>query len=769
MANNLSNFSGLPFFTRLDGQDFRKEYSGGAIPHYIAAPIKTLIPFQFNVPQGTDINSCSLFNIEDGKEADITSQMEEAGLTVLNGGRVYDNLLFPADKILQNVIFKAGPVYIVIRTTSGTYYSEIFTLITTVTGYMKVSWRSNEDMNLMGGRKILFPKGFYFTMYVPAELSNPTYNFEEQATDRLGKTYIETQVSRKTYNFSFIATEPLMDALRLMRMCELKSITNRGVTYEPIDFGMDVQWTSQPNYCLCDVSFSTDNVAINLGGYDDNSTGYTFTHDFKGNSSLTESGATIKFNITSTSWDGSAALFGSESSRADVKISVGEDSNGVFPITIIIPPLERGNEPQDFSIDFNQIDSGNTLSIGFSQSNNILSAPEMDLWLNSEAPENVSDFASIPVVSSKNGKFDGAKAWVHDSDGTLDITATTDATWVDTYILNMGDKETRGNLFVDAIVGEPNDTTDIRTANLTIRQTSTGKTLTRKIRQLPKGQTFTLRSSIGAIVSRQIFKDGKAHNLSLTKSINGKETEIGLNVKANKEPNSVLAGWTEIGGTGDSPSTEIQKKIWIVQYPGSNLEKRLVPDTSTSDITFDYRGSDWTTANDMRLLVAVDENGSVMKDNCTANVGAAWLHWRTAPNTGSVWLWCDANNDYPTSKRNTTVTVTNGTISKTYNVTQYGRNWSWWIDFQRTKDLASLDERSADYTNIELSASSGRLILMGIKVTVSDESWIHVTETSTLKYRIKIDHNDGNDRSGWIMWQDGNGKNIAVPVIQRGA
>lgn len=359
------NFSPLPFFDSLDKQDFRKEYAHSATNRYIGVPVDTLMPFQFTIAKGDKITKAEFFNKEDGKATDITQQLMEAGLTVLDGGESFDNALFPADKKIKDSPFKIGPAYLIITTDSGKYYSEYFTLISDTSGYLKMSWRSSRTFDLPYDRHILFGKGFTFWMLVPTELSNPTYSFTEQASERMGYTFIESQVSKKSYNFSFIATEPLMDALRLARMCPLKAITNRGERYVPTDFTLDVSWTAQPNFCSCDVSFSTDDVLVrNRGGY--NNVKYIFTSDYKDPGEISSDGKTIGFMITSRTWDGQPLKFThKESDGVKVDIIPQPDKS----LSLIHITLEK-TTPETFtakSVTFTQEQSGLVLEYSWRQ------------------------------------------------------------------------------------------------------------------------------------------------------------------------------------------------------------------------------------------------------------------------------------------------------------------------------------------------------------------------------------------------------------------
>ena len=120
---------------------------------------------------------------------------------------------------------------------------------------------------------------FKFKCYLPTQIGKPEYDFEEEATERMGYTFIESQVSKKLYKFTFLAPEYLCDALRIVRLCNDKQITSKGQVYGLTTFNMKPEWEEQGDLAAVECEFETDTVISNIGGYEP-VLGGDFNNDF---------------------------------------------------------------------------------------------------------------------------------------------------------------------------------------------------------------------------------------------------------------------------------------------------------------------------------------------------------------------------------------------------------------------------------------------------------------------------------------------------------
>ena len=96
----------------------------------------------------------------------------------------------------------------------------------------------------------------------------------------MGYTFIESQVSKKIYKFTFIAPEYLCDALRIVRLCENKRITNKSQVYDLTTFNMEPKWEDQGDLASVECEFETDTVIANIGGYTPELAGGDFNDDY---------------------------------------------------------------------------------------------------------------------------------------------------------------------------------------------------------------------------------------------------------------------------------------------------------------------------------------------------------------------------------------------------------------------------------------------------------------------------------------------------------
>lgn len=277
LVNN--NISPLPFYDDISLQNHRKEYAYGNIYPLISFS-NAILPFQFMTEK--DISSFSRIELFyfDGSEPsiDIKDNLVDAGLEVIK----YDDFClwkYPGIFPINGIKYE-GRYYIGILTNKGTWlYSDIFTSVNKVEDCILIEYSNSYNFEFKGGI-IDFSNGFKFKCYLQTKIGKPEYSFEEEATERMGYTFIESQVSKKTYKFTFIAPEYLCDALRIVRMCDSKHITSGKQKYDMITFSMKPSWEDQGDLASVECSFEADTVIANIGGYKPSITGGDFNSDF---------------------------------------------------------------------------------------------------------------------------------------------------------------------------------------------------------------------------------------------------------------------------------------------------------------------------------------------------------------------------------------------------------------------------------------------------------------------------------------------------------
>lgn len=274
LVNN--NISPLPFYDNIALQNHRKDYAYGQVYPLITYK-NMLLPFQVVLASGTSISWVRLYNFNTGKFIDITSSMKENGLTIKSytGFKV---LKYPGTLPVVEIKHE-GLYYLAISISGLTIYSDAFTVCNRVDDYLLLEYSNSYNFELKGGM-VDFSDNFKFKCYLNTQVGRPEYDFEEEATERMGYTFIESQVSKKIYKFTFLAPEYLCDALRIVRLCENKKITSKLQVYDLTTFSMEPEWEDQGDLASVECEFETDTVIANIGGYTPELLGGDFNNDF---------------------------------------------------------------------------------------------------------------------------------------------------------------------------------------------------------------------------------------------------------------------------------------------------------------------------------------------------------------------------------------------------------------------------------------------------------------------------------------------------------
>lgn len=276
LVNN--NISPLAFYDDIALQNHRKSYAFGQVFPLITYK-NYLLPFQletvFNDDYTASVN-VSLVDYNTSHRMDITSSIKDAGLIVKAVGEhrlIEYPALFPLDRSIPE-----GLYYLRISLRGYDYYSEVFCVKNSVDDCILLEWGNSYNLEMYNGA-IDF-EGFRFKCYIQTQIGRPEYTFEEEATERLGYSFIESQVSKKTYKFTFLAPEYLCDALRIVRLCDFKRITQGSEVYDLTSFSMEAKWQEQGDLASVEAEFDTSTVIANLGGYAPKLSNTDFNNDF---------------------------------------------------------------------------------------------------------------------------------------------------------------------------------------------------------------------------------------------------------------------------------------------------------------------------------------------------------------------------------------------------------------------------------------------------------------------------------------------------------
>lgn len=274
LVNN--NISPLPFYDNIALQNHRKDYAFGQVYPLITYR-NMLLPFQVVLASGTSISWVRLYNFNTGKFIDISTSIKENGLKLVSYTG-FNVLKYPGTLPVVEIKHE-GLYYLAISISGLTIYSDVFTVCNRVDDYLLLEYSNSYNFELKGGM-VDFSDNFKFKCYLNTQVGRPEYDFEEEATERMGYSFIESQVSKKIYKFTFLAPEYLCDALRIVRLCENKKITSKLQTYDLTTFNMEPEWEDQGDLASVECEFETDTVIANIGGYTPELLGGDFNNDF---------------------------------------------------------------------------------------------------------------------------------------------------------------------------------------------------------------------------------------------------------------------------------------------------------------------------------------------------------------------------------------------------------------------------------------------------------------------------------------------------------
>lgn len=272
------NISPLPFYNEKKEQNHNKDYAFGQVFPLITYK-NFLLPFQFNVDKGlSEVQEILLFKYGTNDSIDITQSCLDNGFQIRQWG-TYNTVKYPGSLPIPE-IGQEGLYYLRIMLSDESVYSEVFTITNRVDDYVKLEYSNDYNFQSASTGIIDFSDGFKFRCYLATQIGKPEYTFEEEATERMGFTFIESQVSKKVHKFTFLAPEYLCDALRLVRLCSNKQLTDKYKTYDAMTFSMEPKWEEQGDLAAVECEFETDTILANVGGYQPVLSGGDFNNDY---------------------------------------------------------------------------------------------------------------------------------------------------------------------------------------------------------------------------------------------------------------------------------------------------------------------------------------------------------------------------------------------------------------------------------------------------------------------------------------------------------
>lgn len=262
-----NNFSVLPWYTDIREQNHRRSYAYGSV-YPLYTMVNTLLPFQIiRTKRNNAISAVKLYTVDGVFVSDITETMSETGLQVVNF-ESYDVIVYTASFPMATNIGQ-GQYYATLTDGVDTWFSEVFTYVNDLSGYLKVEWYDKENLFFDSGMIVYQNPTFKNRLYLATELGKPDYTFEEEGETRNGYFFPEKQLSEKTYKCTILAPEYLCDVMRFIRMADYVTVTDKyGRKYDCDTFLITPKWQTQGNLASVEIEFETDTVVKKIGrGY----------------------------------------------------------------------------------------------------------------------------------------------------------------------------------------------------------------------------------------------------------------------------------------------------------------------------------------------------------------------------------------------------------------------------------------------------------------------------------------------------------------------
>lgn len=284
MIQRNNNLSPLPFYDNIDEQNHYKSYAYGEV-YPLYTPVGSIPPFQLIIPHTTaTVSNVTLYKVATATGTNITSAINAAGLIKENfAANGYDVVLYPSMNV-TNFSTAEGRYYIVVQLTNGDrYYSDIFTMVGDMSGYLNLMWWDLNDLE-MDNARIVYKDGavacYRNQLWLQTQLGKPDYDFTEEGETRDGYFFAEKMVSEKKYKCTILAPEYLCDVMRFIRMSDRVYVTDKnGIQYRCDTFLITPKWEQQGDLASVEIEFTCDTVAKKIGkGYVD--TGADFNNDY---------------------------------------------------------------------------------------------------------------------------------------------------------------------------------------------------------------------------------------------------------------------------------------------------------------------------------------------------------------------------------------------------------------------------------------------------------------------------------------------------------
>lgn len=146
-----------------------------------------------------------------------------------------------------------------------TWWSERFIVMNHISDKIKINYWHNEDFTLPLGT-MRYYNGYKNNYIVQSKIRSPEYI---EAEEKVEKNLVNLPIVRssdKRYRFKFLASEYMLDSIKLIWQHHNITIENEGLTYTVDDFNFNIEeWDEKGFFAYCVCEFTANEVVTTTG------------------------------------------------------------------------------------------------------------------------------------------------------------------------------------------------------------------------------------------------------------------------------------------------------------------------------------------------------------------------------------------------------------------------------------------------------------------------------------------------------------------------
>lgn len=202
-----------------------------------------------------------IVNLSDDTETDITADVLATGGSIIPISDTEDVISF-ASTLQIATAFSSGTYYLKITDGQNSWVTDWFRWLDSTLGYIKIEYFHFRNIQHSGGQ-IAYVAPFRCRMYWRALIGKPRRRYEETVKKRLGRNFPIQQTTWKEYRFEVLLNEEMVDAMALIRLHDVVTITDQDQVYDVDEFFFpDPAWPQNGAVVVVGMGFRADTVVV---------------------------------------------------------------------------------------------------------------------------------------------------------------------------------------------------------------------------------------------------------------------------------------------------------------------------------------------------------------------------------------------------------------------------------------------------------------------------------------------------------------------------